>query len=499
MLKILTSRQIREWDGYTIQHTPIASIDLMEKACHAFVQWFVQRYDAAKKIGVVCGTGNNGGDGLGIARILKDWGYPVNVWVVHGLIQASADFTTNYNRLKEISEVTDFPSSAPAEIFSNCEILIDALFGSGLTRPVEGIYATAIEALNNSSAIRISVDMPSGLFADLHSAGTVVRAHHTVTFQTPKLAFLFPENYAYVGAWHVVDIGLHKAFVKEVKTTHYYLNKKSVRKLLKVRSTFDHKGDFGRGLLIAGSYGKMGACVLAARAALRTGIGLLTVHVPKSGYTILQSSVPEAMVTVDENDKIFTTVPPLESFDVIGTGPGLGQAAETVQALEKLLNSGKPIVLDADALNMISANRGLLQLFPAGCILTPHPKEFERLTGKWKDDFNRLEMQISLAKELNAVIILKGGHTSITTPGGQVYFNSTGNPGMATGGAGDVLTGMLTGLLAQKYSAEEAAILGTFLHGLSGDLAARDTGVNALVASDLIDFLPAAFRDLSRE
>jgi NAD(P)H-hydrate epimerase len=423
----------------------------------------------------------------------------VNVWVIRGLAPPSEDFNTNFERLKKILEAKDFTAASTPEIFSGCDVLIDAIFGSGLSWPVEGIYAQAIEAINASGGIRIAVDIPSGLFADKHSTGPIIRAHHTVTFQLPKLAFLFPENYPYVGTWHLIDIGLHKIFIREATTAHHYLTKKSVRKILKGRSTFNHKGDFGRGLLIAGSYGKMGACVLAARAALRAGMGLLTVHIPGIGYSILQSTVPEAMASVDDDEKIFSSVPSTESFDVIGIGPGLGLAKETVAAFTKILASGKPMVIDADALNILSAHRELLHLIPAGSILTPHPREFERLTSPWKDDYDRLDKQIKLSKDLKSVVILKGAHSSMTTPDGQVYFNSTGNPGMATGGSGDVLTGVLTSLLAQHYTAEEAAILGVFLHGLSGDIAVRDTGMASLIASDLIDFLPMAFKDLARE
>jgi len=499
VLKILSTQQIRELDAYTIQHTPIASIDLMERACLPFVQWFVQRFDASKKVGIICATGNNGGDGLGIARILNDWGYWVSVWIVRGPGKESADFKINFDRLDKRIKVSDFVFSASTEEFTGRDILIDAVFGSGLTRPAEGIYAQAIQAINSSKVIRVAVDIPSGLSTDGHSTGAIVNADFTVSFHLPKLAFLFPENHSHVGDWCLVDIGLLKSYIKEAKTSYFYLTRKGVKKILKQRSTFAHKGDYGKALLIAGSYGKIGACVLAARASLRAGVGLLTVHVPKVGYTILQSTVPEAMVSVDVNNEFFSDIPSLDSFDVIGIGPGLGLAKETIQGFKKILESGKPLVIDADALNMLSSHRELLRTIPEGSILTPHPKEFERLVGMWKDDFERLEKQIKLAKETKAVIILKGAHTSIATPKGEVYFNSTGNPGMATGGSGDVLTGILTGLLAQKYSAEKTAILGVYLHGLTGDLAVMEKGMNSLIASDLVDFLSHAFKDVSRD
>lgn len=498
MLKILDTKQIRELDDFTIRSTPIASIDLMERACEAFAEWFVERFDPSQKIGMVCGTGNNGGDGLGIARILYDASYHVNVWMVRGPAGESDDFKKNLTRLKDKIKVNDFSELLDEGTFEGCDILLDGIFGSGLSRPAEGIYGQAIRAFNRTKAIRIAIDIPSGLFADRHSEGEIVKAHYTLSFQLPKLAFMFPENHPYVGTWEVVDIGLSRPFIKESRSSYYYLTKKGIKKLHRPRSTFDHKGNYGRALLVAGSHGKMGACILSAQAAVRAGVGLLTVQVPKDGYPIIQSTVPEAMALVDLHDKFFTTSPDLGSFDVIGIGPGIGQAEETGQAFRKVLASGKPMVIDADALNILGIHRDALGLVPAGSILTPHPKEFERLMGSWKNDFERLEKQVSLAKDIKCVIVLKGAHTSIATPEGLTYFNCTGNPGMATGGSGDVLTGILTGLLAQKYSATDASILGVYLHGLAGDLAAIDKGMDSLIASDLVDYLPSAFKELGQ-
>lgn len=495
MLKILDIQRIRELDDFTIRNTPIASIDLMERACEAFVEWFTERFEPTQKIGVVCGTGNNGGDGLGIARILLEASYRVDAWVVRGPAPETDDFKKNLARLRSKITVSDFTESSAETAFDGCDIILDGIFGSGLSRPAEGVYERAIRAINKSNAVRIAIDIPSGLFADRHSEGERVKAHYTISFQLPKLAFMFPENHPYVGSWEVVDIGLSRSFIKESKSTFYYLTRKGVKKLHRQRSTFDHKGHYGRALLVAGSYGKMGACVLAAKAAMRSGVGLLTVHVPRLGYSIVQSMAPESMASIDDHNEIFTRTPPLESFDVIGIGPGIGQAEETHEAFKKILASGKPMVIDADALNILGRHREVIGMVPPGSILTPHPREFERLVGNWRDDFARLEKQIALAKEIKCVIVLKGAYTSIATPDGQAYFNCTGNPGMATGGTGDVLTGILTGLLAQKYSATDAAILGVYLHGLSGDHAAADKGMDALIASDLIDFLPSAFRD----
>ncbi len=496
MLKIFNTAQIREWDNFTIHHEPVASVDLMERASKAFVQWFMKRYNASFNVSIVCGTGNNGGDGLAIARLLKEGGYNVNVSIVRGG-KESDDFKANLSWLDKV-QINEITTSVDTSMFADADILIDALFGSGLSRPVEGIYAQVIDRINEANTVRIAVDIPSGLMADHHSEGRIIHADHTVSFQNPKLAFLLPENQSYVGEWHRVDIGLSKTFARERETPYYYLTRKAVKKLLKSRGKFSNKGTHGKALLIAGSYGKMGACILSARAALRSGIGLLTLHVPKTGYTIVQTAVPEAMASIDEQEDFFSKVPSLEAYTAIGIGPGLGQQKESIDAFRNVLESGKPLVIDADALNILGTHRELLPLIPKGSILTPHPKEFERLAGTWSNDFERLDKQKELALQLKSVVILKGAHTSIASANGKVYFNSTGNPGMATGGSGDVLTGILTSLLAQKYEAKDAAILGVYIHGVAGDAAAKEKTVYAMMASDLFAYLPAAFKTLLR-
>lgn len=497
MLKVLSPQQIKQLDQYTIEHEPIASIDLMERACKAFTDWFALHFRPVKKTGVICGTGNNGGDGLGIARMLKELGYPVSVWIVRGEGKESADFKRNFERLGNKIPVFEIVTDQDKNLFQGCQVLIDAIFGSGLSRPTEGIYAQAINCMNETNAIRVAVDIPSGLFADAHSSGTIVKADYTVTFQLPKLAFLLPENSKYVGEWHIVDIGLSKTFLSEVDAGNFYITAKSVKRILKPRSKFSHKGSYGHALLISGSKGKMGACVLASRAALRSGLGLLTVRVPSGGNTIIQISVPEAMSLPDSNEDHLSDLPSELNYESIGIGPGIGQLAETVKVFKKLLEQyQQPMVIDADALNIISSNRELIHLIPVNSILTPHPKEFSRLAGEWKNDFVRLELLKKFSAQIKSVVVLKGAHTTIALPDGQFYFNSTGNPGMATGGSGDVLTGILTGLLAQGYSSADTAILGVYLHGLSGDLAVRELGTNSLIASDLISHLPLAFKAL---
>jgi NAD(P)H-hydrate epimerase len=327
----------------------------------------------------------------------------------------------------------------------------------------------------------------------------MVRADFTVSFQLPKLSFFLPECYPFVGKWSLVNIGLDKNFLRQTNATYFYLTRKDPGKILKQRSTFGHKGNFGHALLVAGSLGKIGAAVLAARSSMRSGLGLLTVHVPRCGYSILQTAVPEAMVSVDDHEHYLTGLGSLDGYTTLAIGPGLGRAQKTAAALGTILQDfGKPVVIDADGLNILAENRELLQLIPRGSILTPHPGEFERLVGKWSDDFEKLALLKKLAIDTRSVIILKGAYSSIASPDGNVYFNPTGNPGMATGGSGDVLTGVLVGLVAQGYEPLQACLLGVYLHGLSGDIAALDTGIDSLIASDLVDYLPSAFQSVRK-
>lgn len=492
-VKILNATQIKELDRYTIAHEPIASIDLMERASRAFTEWFMPKFLPNQKVIIVCGIGNNGGDGLAIARMLSEYGYAIDVVVLRGTGSETNDFKTNLERLPTKIKITELHDSSLWQL-DDSALVIDAIFGAGLSRPPEGIYAGAIRKINATGATVIAVDLPSGLRMDSHSDGEIVEADYTVSFQLPKLAFLFPENAKFVGEWLTLDIGLDREFLRQCESRYLFIDRKAASKLTRPRQRFSHKGTYGHALLLAGSFGKMGAAVLAGRAALRAGVGLLTLASPKCGYEILQTSVAEALVEVDPSETHLSTLPALH-YQSIAIGPGIGKHQQTVALLNDLfIRFNRPIVLDADALNILSENRSMLERIPKGSILTPHPKEFERLVGPWQNDFERLEKQKQLAQHLTSIVVLKGAFSSIAVPGGQVYFNSTGNPGMATGGSGDVLTGILVSLLAQGYEAEQAAILGVFLHGSAGDLAAYELGMDSLTASDIIQSLPQAFK-----
>lgn len=491
-MKIFNVEQIRAMDAYTITHEPITSIDLMERASQEFVRCFCNQYVNTRPIAVFCGKGNNGGDGLAIARILSSCGYDVQVFIAEYTLNATDDFHHNFSRLgnhltpRRIYSENDLP-----RLGSNV-VCIDALLGSGLSRPVDGLLSIVIQYLNELPNKVVAVDIASGLYTDQPNAPSdiIIKPRYTITFQLPKLAFLLPQNAEYVGEWHVVDIGLSTKYIADTDTPFHFTDKPEAEKRIKPRQKFSHKGTFGHAVLIAGSYGKMGAAVLSGKACLRSGVGLLTMHVPVCGYEIMQISVPEAMTTVDEAEKHISRLPDLTSATAIGIGPGLGQDAATVKVLEKLLEQIRvPIIVDADALNILSTNRHLLYRLPANTILTPHPKEFQRLAGESDNEFERLEKARALASKYKVIICLKGANTAVVLPNGEVHFNSTGNPGMATGGTGDVLTGIITSLLAQKYDPADAAMLGVYQHGLAGDRAAEARGQTALIASDVVAHL----------
>ncbi len=502
-MKILTAAQIREADAYTIAHEPIASIDLMERASQTFTEWFVHHFpDTDIPVSILCGPGNNGGDGLAVARLLHQQFYQVEIYICKIGNSVSEDFSVNLKRLPgfDALPVYDLEAESPLPDFPAQSIVIDAIFGSGLNRPVEGYWATLLAHINDQQAITtVAIDIPSGLFADKTTRSVCIEANHTFTFEMPKLAFLFPENNNYTGRWWMKSIGLHPDFLTKVQSSSHYLDGPMVAGLWKQRQKYDHKGTFGHALLMVGSHGKMGAAVLATNACLRSGVGLVTAYIARSGYEILQISCPEAMVVLDTHESFVTDFPELSPYRAIGVGSGIGQNAATAEAIEKLLKSASiPLVLDADALNILSQKISLLDLLPKHSILTPHPKEFERLFGKTRNNFERNELQRRMSKEKQIYILLKGAHSCITTPEGEAYFNSTGNPGMATAGSGDVLTGIITGLFSQGYPSFEALTLGVFLHGLAGDLAAETHGQHSMIAGDIIAHLGKAIQRLQK-
>ncbi len=501
-MKLFTCSQIAGIDQQTMKLEPIASIDLMERASFKVADWLVQHIDHKKPVYLFTGPGNNGGDALAVARMLAWSKLNCTVFLADFGRELKGDPATNWQRLQEQNQVIlkkinteeDIPKISPETT------VIDGLFGSGLNKPLEGLAAKIVQKINQSGATVVSIDIPSGLFGEDNSKNNlsaIVRANFTLTFQFPKLSFLFPENEQFVGQWMVLPIGLHPEAIKETESNMYFLTKEFISGKITKRGKFSHKGTFGHALLIAGSYGKMGAAVLASKAGLRSGVGLLTCHVPQKGYEIMQNSVPEAMISIDPSESVFSELPDLSTYSAIGAGPGLDKRAETRQALKNLLQARpEKLVLDADALNILSENQDWYKLLPENTILTPHPKEFERLTGPSANSYERLQKQLQFSIGNKVIVVLKGAHTSISFPDGRIFFNSTGNPGMATAGSGDILTGIILGLLAQKFSAKDAALIGVYLHGLAGDLAATETGEYSLIAGDIISHLGKAFLHL---
>ena len=498
-VKILTSDQIHALDKYTIEHESIASIDLMERAANEVFQSIIRLAKGTRVYHVFCGMGNNGGDGLAVARMMVETGYHVHTYVVHHSPNASKDFQLNEERLKNISAVHYIETELRIPKVAPDSIVIDAIFGSGLTRPVEGIAAAVIKTINDSRAPVYSIDVPSGLFCDKPNEAddTIVHSNITFTFHAPKLSFLFATNGKYVPEFRVLNIGLFNEYETQLASPFYYITHEVVKSVFKKREKFSHKGTYGHALICAGSVGKIGAAVLAVKATLKSGAGLVSANIPACGYEIMQTTNPEAIVYKDESNETLTHVPDIEKFSAIGVGPGIGTEKETVSYLKELLQKNHhSMVLDADALNIVSSDSTLLPLIPENSILTPHPGEFKRLTGDWKDDLDKLQKQLEFSKANKVVVVLKGANTSVSTPDGKVYFNSTGNPGMAKGGSGDVLTGIITSLLAQKYSSEEAAVIGVYIHGLAGDIAKDVLGETSMEASDIIHYLPKAFKEL---
>lgn len=501
-MKILSAKQIKALDQYTIQEEPISSIALMERASKAFADWFIGMFPESKdtSIAVFCGTGNNGGDGLAIARLLRQRHYSVSLFLCTISSNTSDDFQKNLKRLPRRYKIptTSIATGSPFPTFSEKTIIIDALFGTGLNRPVVGYWSDLIEYLNQLPNRIIAVDLPSGLFSDNCSTSTaIIQANYTVSFELPKLAFFFPENQQYVGQCYILPIGLSSSFIASAATPYYFLRGEEVKQLLKKRKKFDHKGTFGHALLIGGSYGMVGAIILAGKACLRSGAGLVSLHAPEAAYQILQISFPEAIISIDPHQYYYSQNPALDTYQAIGCGCGLNQKPSSQKALKELLEAAnQPMVLDADALNILAKHPDWWSLIPSNSILTPHPKEFSRLFGDSANDFERNQLQRQKAKEHNLYIILKGANTCIATPEGKCYFNTTGNPGMATAGSGDVLTGILTGLLAQGYTPLDACQIGVFLHGKAGDIAAEQLGHESLIASDIVQYLGNAFKEV---
>ena len=505
-MKIFPTSSIRQLDAYTIEHEPIASVELMERAARALTEAITEEWpDTDTSFIVFAGPGNNGGDALAVARLMAEKGYRPEVFLFNPQGKLSDDCAVNRERLLKMGSVTFHEIStqfAPPMLTAD-HVVVDGLFGSGLNKPLDGGFAAVVKYINASPARVVAIDVPSGLMGEDNTyniAAHIVRADLTLSLQLPKLAFLFAENETYVGKWRLLDIGLSEEAIEEMGTDYELADDEEVAALLRPRGRFAHKGNFGRALLIAGSQGMAGASILSARGCLRSGVGLLTVHVPFCNNFMVQSSVPEAMTELDYSETCFSEPTDTDDYQAIGIGPGLGRDPQTENVvLEQIRTCQTPMVIDADALNALGEHRSALSNLPVGSILTPHPKELERLVGKCQNSYERLMKACELAKNANVHIVLKGAYTAVVSPSGRCWFNTTGNPGMATGGSGDVLTGVLVALLAQGYDAWTAARLGVYVHGLAGDIAARKQGRMGMTAGDIVTCLPLAWKLLEEK
>jgi len=497
-MKLFSAVQIREWDAYTIREQGISSIDLMERAALACTQCISGLLAQPAEICVFAGMGNNGGDGLAIARMLRQRGYKVQVYILANKDNGSEDFEINLKRLSEtdipvthIRNTDGFPPLSPSSH------IIDALFGTGLSSPLSGMAADLVDHINESNSIVYSIDLPSGMFADRPTVNhVVIKSAHTLSFQILKRSFIFADGSEYAGKIHVLDIGLSKTFEENEPCDFILTDAGFARNRVRERTAFSHKGSFGHAAIIAGSYGMMGAALLAVQSCLRSGSGKLTCYVPEKGYAIMQSTHPEAMCKVSGDEHI-GRLDGLSAFDAVGAGPGLGRFPGDDGLLGQLVMQ-KPsrLIIDADALNILASFPQYWDQLPSYCILTPHPGEFDRISGVKANDWERLNKAISLSALNKWFILLKGKYSRLVCPDGKVYFNPTGNPGMAKGGSGDVLTGLLTGLAAQGYPAADCMIIGAYLHGLAGDIAASRFSEEGMTAADLANAIPEAWKQL---
>jgi len=500
-MKIFSKEQIYNGDQITATKQNISSADLMERAGIQIFNWLHQRMQGTQvPIHVFCGIGNNGGDGLVLARHLVSHGYNVNTYVVNCSDKRSKDFLINYDRIKNVTKDWPMLLSCKEEfpIIGRDDIIVDAIFGIGLNRPADDWVKALFQYFRASKAFTLSIDIPSGLYTDKvpEDEDAVVWSGYTLSIQSPKLVFFLPDTAKFFVQWDILDIGIDTEYLLTTEADSELIGKFEILPLYKPRDKFSHKGNFGHSLIIGGSYGKIGAVTLASRAALSSGAGLISAYAPKCGYTVLQSSFPEAMVLTDVDKNIITDIDFNIEPTVIGIGVGIGTDNLTISAFEAFLKQNKqPLVIDADGINILSKKKSLLELLPKDTVLTPHPKELERLVGTWKDDFDKLNKVKEFSKKYNLIIVIKGANT-ITIYNDKLYVNSTGNPGLATAGSGDVLTGIITGLISQKYTPLEAAIFGVYLHGKSADIAIEDFGYQSLIASHIIEYLGEAYLDL---
>lgn len=499
-MKVLSAQQIQALDQFTIQNEPIASHALMWRAATAWVNELkATSYfkNLGKQVCILVGPGNNGGDGLCIAKLLAESGFECTILGPYETQKTSADFQYYWPLVSQAANCTEVTS---IESFTAFDWVVDALFGSGLNKPIIGQYAKIIENLNAAIVPVFSVDIPSGLFSEYNNQnnGAIVEATCTISFEVPKLAFFFAENAKNLGQVILTEIGLNQAFKNELPSSVFVVTTALIQEIYTPRSEHSHKGNFGHSLLIGGAFGKGGAIQLAAKACLLCGSGLTTVVSADCNYTALQVAVPEAMFVSGGAEKEVVQLPQKLNYSAYGIGPGLGANGSTQNCVKSLLlQANGNVVVDADALNILAENKTWLEFLPPNTILTPHPKEFDRLFGAHKTHEERFKTAQKMAVQCQCIVVLKGRYSMVFTPQQQIFINTTGNSGLAKGGSGDTLTGIITSLLAQGYTANEAAIFGNWLLGAAANRLQVKLGAESCLASTVAQEIPFVFKELA--
>ncbi|WP_185877896.1 NAD(P)H-hydrate dehydratase [Blattabacterium cuenoti] len=509
-MKILSLNQIKQADQYCIDFEPISSLDLMDRASKKCIDWIIENKNFFKKLNfpfiILSGNGNNGGDGLSLAIKFYLLGININIYIINISKHSSYEFLMNKKKILEYNiKYMDIYENDKYPFFNEKSYLIDAILGVGLNRSLNKYWKSFFNFINKKNFLSVlSIDIPSGMFIEKQNENidNIIKSDYILTFQTPKLPFFLPDYEKCIKEWFILNIGWKNEFIEKIYTKNFYINKKMIFHMKKKRKKFSHKGNYGHGVIIGGSYGMIGSIILSGKASFKCGIGKLSIFIPNCGYNIVQNNILEAIVKTDIHNNYISKIFIPDNINSIGIGMGMGVNKFTINAFKLFLidlsnNKEKsfiPIVIDADAINILSNDSNLLNLLPKNTIITPHPKEFRKLFGSWNNDFHKLDILRKMSKKHNIYIILKGAHSIVSTPNNELYFNSTGNPGMATAGSGDVLTGMILSFLSQGYSIKNSCIMSVYLHGLSGDFAAKTLNEDSIIATDIINHIPKSIK-----
>jgi len=502
-MKIFTTDELLEIYRCTVEEDNISPLELISRVAQGVSEEIISRYLPTKPIAIFAGPGNNGAEALATARNLHTQGYTPQVYLFNiGGDKLNDCCTYMRDRFAELenAQIVEVVRDFSLPDLNQSYLVVDGLFGTELRDNLTGGFISLVRYINESHATILSIDLPSGLFSDWNANSihrNIIHADITLAIQFPRIAFFLKENAPLIGEWKTLDIGLSARAIGNILPTYYLIEREDVKRKLRRRNQFCSKADLGTAAIIAGCYGMMGAAILSARSALKAGVGKLTVYSPRCGYTVIQSTVPEALFKADKNDIVISSITLRNDFNAIAVGPGIGVHEMTVNALEDFLNKAKkPVIIDADAINCISMRPTMLNSIPVLSILTPHAGEFDRLFGPQTSEEARLRKAAEMAKYYNVFIVLKGHYTIIARPDGKIYFNSSGTPALATAGSGDVLTGAIVSFLAQGYLPEIAALMGVYIHGLAGEIAESDQGTYGTTSGDVAAYIGKAIKSI---